>query len=298
VRYVAFGAFVLWAFFSKLLSIFLTDAVENLLHVLEQWAIHRGGHPEGPLTADERVSHILCDSDEDYAERIARCFGVAVFCLPFTLFGWLQRSSDLLGPFLWPFLLSAPAFLVLCFIGITRFILRAAHRYRIAVRLSAERKQWDPVCSNPGIFVSRRDSDPTAMALFDALTMSCYRRGLTVLQYTDFEWPVYRMGESPVNKDLSTLEHPNPNAVRKARAVVWLDIGKTSRPMRQELEVARRRDLPMIRVRQAEKASGTFRVTDAAGSSCVSRYETLPDTIAGILEGVIHASSAKEKGPA
>jgi hypothetical protein len=274
----------LWAGFCRLLVPYLA---ESALDSLENFATSKLHHSDRPLTPDERVSHLLCDSDVSVQQQIGNFCGLAVFGLLLTLPAWQEANNDVFRPVLWCLRLFSPVITVGCFIATIRFIWRAVHRHHIQAKLEAERKRWDPLQGNLRIFVSRRDREPIARILFDAITVRCYRSHLTVLQYTDFSWPSYHMRESRVNKDLTWEGEPNPGVVRKASLLVWLDIGETSDAMKLELAVARKWLRPVVRIHRVTGAADNFAVTAPSASGHIASLETVPDVTVEVLEAVL-----------
>jgi hypothetical protein len=229
---MAFAAFCLWAAFCRLI---LPGSVSVVVSVALERVTSRVNAGCWQLTPEERMAHLICNSDDAFIEYIGRCVAAGLFCLPLSVLAWIHTPDDIWGPILWCLRVVSPGILLLCCVGTVRTVVRAVHRKRIVTSLNAERDRMDPHSTNPRIFVSRRDSEQLARVLFDRMTPACYRRAMTVLQYSDFVWPYYKkrwpvggQGYSKALPEPYSQALPNPCAVRAASILVWLDIGKTS----------------------------------------------------------------------
>ena len=179
--------------------------------------------------------------------------------------------------------------LFFCLMGTVRFAWRRAHRDAIASQLLAERERGDSSGGNTRIFVCRRDREPVARMLFDSMTVGCYRHGMTVLQYTDLEWPTYHLTESRVNKTFTLEGRSNPAVVTLASLVVWLDIGETSPAMKGELHVARKMQMAIVRIHCMSDMRDKFVITGSNGSRGTAPLEMIVDVAIEKLQEIIQS---------
>jgi len=289
-RLLEFAALFLWVALCRVIlpDVFSAGVSKLLEHATSR--VHTGGRQ---LTPDERVDQLLCNSDDAFIENIGRFSGLGIGMLPLSVFGWLLRSEDTWGPIVWSLRTVGPGIVLLCCVGIMRAGMRAIRRKRIREMLIAERARMDPHSRNQRIFVSRRDSKQQARVLFDLVTAACYRRGMTVLQYSDFDWPYYirRWPAHGIHPEALTLEYShavdNPGAVRAASILLWLDIGKTSPPMRLELEIARQAHIPVVRLRLCEGSHSIVvsQGTHIYGTATFDRGAELAASVLGDILG-------------
>jgi hypothetical protein len=291
-RLLEFAALFVWVAFCRVvLPDVVSAGVSKLLkHATSQ--VHAGCRQ---LTFDERVDHLICNTDDAFIENISRFFGVGIFLLPLSVLGWLLKSEDTWGPILWCLRVVGPGIILLCCVGTLRTVVRAVRRKRIRTMLVAERDRMDPHSTNPRIFVSRRDSQRRARVLFDLITAACYRWGMTVLQYTDFDWPFYveRFPASGIHPDAMPQPYsqsmPNPDAVRAASVLVWLDIGNTSPPMQLELEAARESHIPVVRLHRLSEGSESIVISQGAHIYGTVTLDTAAELTASVLEEILSA---------
>lgn len=276
-----------WALFCRVI---LPDLVSAAVSALVERTTLRLHTEPWQLTAKQRVDHILCDSDDAFIESIGSLLGVGFFVLPLSVFGWLPTSEDIWAPVLWCLRLVSPGILLLCCVGTIRAIVRAGYRKRILISLNAERDRMDPHSTHPKIFVSRRDSKQLARDLFDRITVACYQRAMTVLQYSDFVWPYYekRWPAQGLHPDAPPQEYsaalPNPNAVRAASILVWLDVGETSQAMQLELDAARQTRIPVVRLQRSTVGPMSFVVSQGPRVYGTATLEAVAQLVVSALE--------------
>lgn len=236
-------------------------------------------HSRLPLTPQRRVDHVLCDFEKQLENRIS-------WFLIFIIFGairlyayWSEERSLRIG-----FIIVA-----IIAIGITiRFGIRNGHRKAITEQLKAERCEFDPEQKNPKVFVSKRDVLPRAVQLFDCLTRACYARGLTVLQYSDFEWATYSETVTPVHKSPIVIKHKNnPQVVAMANVVLWLDIGKQSKAMKAELNEASKRRLKVVRLGECSTDHDDFIIETGGGMPNYVRKTDAPEYLGDLLRQIV-----------
>jgi hypothetical protein len=274
----------------------LPDFVSKRVSALLDYATSGINSGRRQLTPKERVDHLLCNSDDGFNENIGKFFGAGGFVLPLSVVGWLHNSADTWGPMLWCLRVVSPGIILLCCIGTLRTLMREVRRTRIRTILNAERDRMDPDSKNPRIFVSRRDSEELARILFDQITTACYVRAMTVLQYSDFDWPSYNrrwpaggQGYSDAMPEPYWQAIPNPGAVRAASILVWLDIGKTSKPMQLELETARQAHIPLVRLHPVGAGAESIEVSQGSHIYGTATLETIPALTVSVLEEILSA---------
>jgi hypothetical protein len=294
---MAFAAFCLWAALCRLI---LPDLVSAGVSTLLERTTSRVRTGCWQLTSEERVDHLICNSDDAFIEYIGKFFAAGLFCLPLSVLGWLHTSEDSWRPILWCLRVVSPGILLLCCIGTVRTMMRAVKRKRIITSLNAERDRMEPHLTNPRIFVSRRDSEQLARVLFDQMTAACYRRAMTVLQYSDFDWPYYQerwpaggQGYSETMPEAYSQAAPNPSAVRAATILVWLDIGRTSKAMQLELDTARQAHIPVVRLHRLSDGSESIAVSRGSQIRCTGTVETVAELAASVLEEMVSAQTGR-----
>jgi hypothetical protein len=287
----------LWVAFCRLI---VPDSVSTGVSAVLRCATSRVRTACCQLSPEERVDHLICNSDDAFIEHIGKFFGLGLFCLPLSVLGWLHTYEDTWGPLLWSLRTVSPAIFLFCSIGTVRAVLRAVKRKRIITSLNTERDRMDPLSRNPRIFISRRDSERLARVLFDRMTAACYRRGMTVLQYSDFAWPYYNkrwpaggQGYSENLPEPYSQSRSNPDAVRAASILVWLDIGKNSPAVQLELETARQAQIPVVCLHSLNDCSETIVVSRGAHIYCTATFETAVESAVSVLEGILSAQTSR-----
>jgi hypothetical protein len=226
-------------------ALFASDAIiEALARRVERRVAEQPVLPI--IRPEDRVSHTVSDSDGylknwvqfTLAPTLA-CFGMVPYVTLRYRLGAEAVSAmagfvALIG--LFPVWLAA------------KYARRLRERLRISAVLEAERRQWDPQSCFPMVIVIHRDICSDSVLFFDALTRKCYEQGFAILQYGALQWPVYSPVYMPGSGNTWTVPHSNPDVVKKASAVVWLDLEKASKATELELQVARGASLPILRV--------------------------------------------------
>jgi hypothetical protein len=211
---------------------------------------------------------------------------------PVTLLFWLLTP----GPdthlwLLWSFRALDPLLLGAAAIKVRRYTYRYLRRETLAKQIHEERQTWDPRDANTKIFVSRRDAVPAAVELFDELVRHSYRHGLTLLQYTDFEWPTYVHRIMGPSQNAYPLPNSNPQSVAKAKALLWLDFGQTSDAMRSELEEAKRLGLPRVHVSLRDRPD-VMAVGEVGGQARDVQRSAVPEAVVQELKRVLAQPAA------
>src|SRR5690348_16232790 len=125
-----------------------------------------------PLTAVSRVNHLLCDSDERLDDEISTSAFYALMLLPISIWTltW-PASGELQHPIIARIAtFASPSCAAWSFGQSVRCAIRHIHRTALQEQLRQERSRWDPAAANPRLFVSRRDTKPEAVMLFDRIT--------------------------------------------------------------------------------------------------------------------------------
>jgi len=279
---------LIWVLLSHNVSFSIVDPVLD-------WGIgiakRRLGSQFWTLSPEERVNHLLCDSEVRRRDDIQRNIAFVLMLSPLTYFLWGARSEAPEHPIaLWVLRFILPLFVTWTGIQIIRVILRIVHRESLFELLREERRHWDPANTNSRVFVVRRDSCATVKLLFHDLTRVCYSRGITLLQYMDFAWPQYALRENfpAPSGNIYYWAYPHPEAVADADVVLWLDISETSENMEMELHFAERSRVPIVRVTSSDKKKKEFIISsEMDGSRLMSDWSELPGAIVDVLQRVL-----------
>jgi hypothetical protein len=246
----------------------------------------RSSYHRWSLTPERRVGHRLCDSGEDYN------FGfILLMCLllmPISYSAWTDHEHS--GFLLWLGRFMGLLLGAFAIRSITLLVINEVQKAAIGRHISEERRRWDPESKNPKLYVIRRDIEPICVALFDRISRRCYERGISVLQYTEMEWPRYRHRVAPYALSFASsiaTPVPNPESVGKASAVVWLDMGVPSEAVILELECANKLGLPVIRFAPRDGEEDEFMIEFQARTIVVSSLPEAEKALLAVLAGVI-----------
>jgi len=240
-----------------------------------------------PLTPAGRVDHVLCDSDEKLRHEASESVQYAVMLTPMTLPFWLLAP----GPDTHRWLILslralAPLLLGTAAIKVRQYTSRYLHRETLAEQIHEERQIWDARGANTKVFVSRRDAVPAAVELFDELVRHLYRHKLTLIQYTDFEWPTYAHRIMGPSQNIYPWPNCNPQSVGMAKVLLWLDFGQTSYAMRLELKEAKRLGLPLVHVSLQDRLD-VMTVGEVGGQDREVQRSAVPEAVAQELKRVL-----------
>lgn len=219
-----------------------------------------------PLTPRRRVSHLVCDSLERLDDTVFRRVFFAVLLSPIIWQVWSEKDEeDLSLTGFWVLPSIVLLFELVAIYWLIKLVICNVKRDIIVMQLDEEQRRWDPNLANPKVFVIKRDTVPDAVELYDRITRACYERGISLLQYTNFEWPVYRHSLSRMNSEAVLEEVPNPKAVAMGDAVLWLDIGEQSKAMRLELDEARALGRMIVHLTYYQGGGNDFMVEAESG---------------------------------